>query len=290
MKKTLALVLMMTLLFSLAACSSGSGSKSSEQGSKETVVSEQSKEDDKTEAVDGATSEDSTTSPEGIAEFKDFIKDYVDLTHYEVGSPLLPNVFISLKDDYKPDYQTKKDVSLVNDIKVVYEDDIEIKKGTKYQEFLDKGWEPKGYLDYASLEKNYIYSDIGLYKNDKHLQISLMTEKEEKTPIKDCVVASLTEFSCEYNVHDLFLDFSKQDPSSPDYMINGKISKTSGLKDIISVFGEPSSVTKSTQKNGSESLLIRYDDTNNGELEFSVSPDGKVIGRFTINWYVQFKR
>lgn len=280
MKKTLALVLMMTLLFSLAACSSGSNNTT--QGSIETAAPEKAKEEAATDVAESATS-----NTEEIAEFKDFIKDYVDLTHYDDVSS---KVAISLKDEFKHDYELKDDVSLVNDIKVVYEDDIEIKKGTKYQEFLDKGWEPKGYLDYASLEKNFIYSGVNLYKNDKSISISLMTEKKEKTPIKDCVVASLTESSCEYNINDHSFDFSKKDPTSPDYMINGKISKTSGLKDIISVFGEPSSVTKTTQKNGSESLLIRYYDTNNGELEFYVSPDGKVIGRFTINWYVQFKR
>lgn len=275
MKKTLAFLIVLVLLISLPAC--GSGSNSTTQNSNGTAASENAKEETATDVAESATS-----NTEEIAKFENFIKDYVDLTHYDTVNTTGSKGSIALKDDYKPDYETKKDVSLVNDIKVVYEDDIEIKKGTKYQEFLDKGWEPKGDLDYASLENNYIYSGIDLYKNDKKIQISLMSDKKETTPIKDCVVATAIEYS--YKLQDTAkknsFDLSKKDPSSPDYMINGKISKNSSLKDIISAFGEPTNIV-----NTEKALSISYYDAGNGELEFMLSPDGKVIASFILSWH-----
>lgn len=269
MKKVLAIIIVFVLLISLPAC--GSNSEGTAQGSQEATASTESKEEATTEVAESATS-----NSEKIAEFQNFIKDYVDMTHYESIDTIGSNGSIVLKDGFKPDYELNKDVSFVNDIKVVYEDDMEIKKGTKYQEFLDKGWEPKGDLDYASVESNFIYSGIVLYKNDKGIQISLMPEKKETTPIKDCVVATVVDYSYSWDSGE----FSKKDPSSANYKINGKLSSESGLKDIISTFGEPHQIT-----NYEKGLGINYLDNGYGELKFRLSPDGKVIADFSLSWH-----
>ena len=294
MKKLLALTLAAIIVLSLAACSvsintgSSSGNdnnnttSSQEDAAKENAASSSAS----TKATSSAASKsDSSAAKSGgimsTDEFAEFIKGYVDISHYKADDPTDKTCSYSLKSDYYQDYQNDKSKHLFSDDSVKLDGSSTIKLNMQVSDFISEGWSfkdsSKASEDMGSmLESSY----LSFTKGGKEIGVRCLNDTDSTLKYDKTKVGGF-----QLPIYGSDNNYATKRNTAVDFNIDGKIKTATTLKDAISALGEPKTIFYGVQT-GYSHIKIEYQDKYEAGLHFvslDFSGDGSKIVEVTIN-------
>ena len=275
MKKILAILLTVLMICLLVACgnSNDTGSVSAPDGGVASDDYPTVSGDNDPQA--GANDADSDGGVFDLTAFPNFIKQYIDLSHYKLNE-YDASLKYSILDDFKGAYQKSFDVRLLSS-PIKLEGDTVIYSGMSYADFTAQGWKlvRESAVD-IEIEPHKMLTGLYSAYNGKEIRVLWANGTEATVTLPDTTVGS---FDLElYDDNDHYLT---QKASATDFIIEGKINNNSGLKDIIEALGEPSEVLYSVNKDNS-CIELEYYDTGAESLQFYLSSNGDTIYRVWI--------
>ena len=276
MKKLLSLLLTVILISSLTGC----------------MLSESHAERSDTDNGDGASSQsgDAPSDADGSAnnandvispnDFLDFIKDYVNVSHYNVSAE---DTYCSmgLDLDYQPIYGGNKDIHLLSSpIKI--ENGTEIYYGMPISGFCAQGWKFDNEAN-ASRElesNNRTLLPVDFVMGNKTLPVLIGNTSENTVTLAE---ADVHGFDLSY--YEASDNCSVRNTDLPDFTMEGSITSNSDLGTIINTLGEPGSVYYSISDSaekayGFSRIKLMYKDYGGPTLMIELSNDGKTIFEF----------
>ncbi|MBE6911543.1 MAG: hypothetical protein E7473_03365 [Ruminococcaceae bacterium] len=195
-------------------------------------------------------------------EFKNFISEYVDLSHYSV-SPSKDSLFCNIDNQFYKAPQLDFEISLNN--KPSFTMPI------SFAELNKLGWKlpsntqilKPGYLSFGLCEN----SD----GNEIYVEASNLTSGD--LPFNKCSVTSIE--STLFGSGD---KFSKKFSSASEFTVCKKLTDKSTLQDVIDLLGEPSLLNFSNHADyGYCYIELEYRTTASSFLRFHFTPDGERI-------------
>lgn len=251
MKKILAIMMTAVLLLSFASCGMG----------------------EKKEYVTRASSGDSsliTDSPAG--KFPDFIKDYIDASHYAKPHITDSVCEYTLSKDFYPEYVTDETKHLLTDGAVTFSGGSVLRLKMPIYEVLKQGWQFTSNADKNAVVRSY-EGMITVFKNaDKEIQLICQNEKDRTIKKSESTIGGF--HIVQYDIND---SFSKRLPSAVDFTMERGINQGSDLKAILTAFGEPYSVKLTVKNNDFSYITVEYRDKGAGTLMFTLTSDGAHI-------------
>ena len=279
MKRILIVILAAAMAISVAACGNKPDVSSSEVSTATSSASSNEKVDE-TSKADSSSSSDVTTpaatseiqvSNLPVKEFPDFIKGYVDLSHYDVTQE---NRWYTKKSEYGEPYQfaENKDARLFTS-PIRIEGNTEIDVGMSYADFTAQGWKS---VDQSSLDvkiEPHKKMDEGMEYEYNGKKIKVYWGNTTASEVK---LSEATVDSFDVRQFDPADDFRIPITSATSFLLNDKVNNHSDLKEIIETFGEPQTIHYLFGWDSS-TIVIAYDGYYCSAPEFYLSPDGKIL-------------
>ena len=277
MKRILTVLLAAAMVLSFAACGNSSGEGSSASSGANTDDSSKS---DSSSSGNASASSDTSSSAQvtniEVDKFPEFIGQYIDVGHYDEKKED-DYIYYSKKQEYEQEYETSRDVHLLKS-PIGLESNTKIYNGMSYADFSAQGWKPveQAPLDIEIEPHKYLGKSIEYEYNGKTIEINWGNKTDSTVKLSNAAVERFT-----IKRYDKLNNYRTPISSATDFLIEGKINGSSGLKEIIETLGEPKTISYSYGKTTSV-IDLHYDEWTGSGPQFTLSSDGKTIYRFDL--------
>ena len=277
LKRILTAILAATMVLSFAAC----GNSSDEGSSASSVANTDDSSKSDSSSSGNASSSDTTSSVQAtnieVDKFPEFIGQYIDVGHYDEKKDD-DYISYSKKQEYKQEYEVSGDVHLLKS-PIGLESNTEIYDGMSYADFSAQGWKPveQASLDIEIEPHKYLSKGIEHEDNGKTIEINWGNKTDSTVKLSNAAVERFT-----IKRYDKLNNYLTPISSATDFLIEGKISGSSGLQEIIETLGEPKRISYSYGKTTSV-IDLHYDDWTGSSPQFTLSSDGKTIYRVDLS-------
>lgn len=270
MKKIFVVLLVISVIFSMAGCFPATQTEETSKPAETTQTEETTQSEETTQAEETAPRTFEAAPVYTIDEFHEFIGEYVDLSHYQdsnIHEEYFDSCYYSLKEEYKTAYPLDYTIKL--------NADTTITMPMPFQDFAAQGWNLVGNGDAIYLDPGYSTGQLYEYGNQRITVYCVNTTDKLSTYENGTIHQVLWDlFSSDDN-------YTTELKSAPKFTICNNINNDSTLKDIIKTLGEPTNLTYTIQSgDGWEYSYIRlgYEtDKSSGYLFLTLTGDGSRI-------------
>lgn len=204
---------------------------------------------------------DKTPIADDSEEFREVIAGHVDLDLYD--DPYSPGEG-NLRFDMKLDEQRNRSYDLSNDVVL---DGRRFTFPATYSDLVDAGWSTDVAED-TQIESQKGFAQNVRWTNEKgtHIITSLINWSGESKAAKDCQIIGVF----------ISVDTKASEPQDISFAFCGKVANASGMQEVISMVGPPTSITYNASDDhlGGATIVLRYDvkvDGGQMTLEIDIS-------------------